>query len=171
MCFCLSNSSLSSCRKKNEVCQAVRCLALSGYSNRLVKARQLRGETYLEQEGATWWLPVSEAAQKQSWDSCKRLGRVGRGGGRGVGSGGGDGEEDLLHQGPCSPGCHHLSLLAPVQRTRHSSHGLTGGRMVLEQAGREKGGGHLGPWGAALSLGLAQYPQLGWDQRGALRQG
>lgn len=51
---------------------------------------------------------------------------MGRGRGRGAGSEGGDGEEDLLHQGPCSSGCHHLSLLASVQRTQNSSHSLTG---------------------------------------------
>lgn len=94
---------------------------------------------------------------------------MGRGGGRGAGRVGGDGGEDLLHQGPCSSDCHHLSLLAPVQRTRHSSHGLTrgvgmgvGGKVVLEQAGRKKGGGTWGPRGVGFSQTLT------WDQGGGL---
>lgn len=99
---------------------------------------------------------------------------MGRGGGRGAGRGGGDGGEDLLHQRPCSSDCHHLSLLAPVQRTRHSSHSRTGGRGVLEQAGREKGGGNWAPEGAAIPqalpsiAGLDGIRQGAWHKRGSL---
>lgn len=101
------------------------------------------------------------AAQEQSWGSCKELGWVGRGGGRGAGRVGGDGGEDLLHQGPCSSDCHHLSLLALVQRTRHSSHGLTGGVGVgsggqngVGTSRKKKRRGHLGPQGSRLFPGL-----------------
>lgn len=111
------------------------------------------------------------AAQEQSWGSCKGLGRVGRGGGRGAGRVGGDGGEDLLHQGPCSSDCHHLSLLAPVQRTRHSSHGLTGGAGVgcggqsgVGTSRKKKGGGTWGPRGAGFSQALT------WDQGGGLEK-
>lgn len=78
---------------------------------------------------------------------------------------------DLLHQGPCSSDCHHLSLLAPIQRTRHSSHELTGGRVVLEQAGRERGRGHLGPWGSRLLPGFAWYLWLRQDVGGLEEEG
>lgn len=136
MCFCLSNSSLSSCRRLNEVCQAVECLLPSGCSKGrdsglwLIEEREVpgvdRGDLVAARHAA--------AAQERSQDSCKGLGWVGRGGGRGMGSGGGDAGEDLLQQGPCSSGCHHLSLLAPFQRTRHSSYSL------LEQARRAREG-------------------------------
>lgn len=119
---------------------------LRGGHGQLTEGREVPGA----ERGNLVAVCLAAAAQEQSWGSCKGLGRVGRGGGRGAGRGGGDGGEDLLHQGPCSLDCHHLSLLAPIQRTWHSSHGPTGERVVLEQAGREKGGGTWGPGGAAF---------------------
>lgn len=109
------------------------------------------------------------ATQEQSWGSCKGLAWVGRGGGRGAGRGGGDGGEDLLHQGPCSSDCHHLSLLAPIQRTQHSSH-RPWGRVVLEQAGREEGGGTWGPGGAVFSQALPGVAGLHGIRKGAWKQ-
>lgn len=112
------------------------------------------------------------ASPEQSWGSCKGLGRVGRGGGRGAHRGGGDGGEDLLHQGPCSSDCHHLSLLAPIQRTQHSSHGLTGGEWCWNKQ-EEKKEGVPGAPGEQPSLRLWPEPDQGRGPggRGALRQG
>lgn len=130
---------------------------LRGGQSQLTEGREAPGA----ERGSLVSVCLAAAAREQSWGSCKGWGRVGRGGGRGAGRGGGDGGEDLLHQGPCSSDCHHLSLLAPVQRTRHSSRGPTGGRVVLEQVGR--GRGHLGPWGSSLFSGFAWYPWLDQD--------
>lgn len=63
-----------------------------------------------------------------------------------------------LHLGPCNSDCHHLSLLAPIQRTRIFPVDRPGGEWCWnkqEEKGQEGAPGALG--GAAFSPDLAWY--------------